>query len=52
MILSTLCGGDSETPPKEAFKKIIAKCELSDSKNKWNYLIKNLIILDRCVDEI
>ena len=25
--------------------------ETSDNVNKWNYMIKNLIILDRCVEE-
>ena len=23
----------------------------SDSKDMWNYILKNLIILDRCVEE-
>lgn len=25
--------------------------QTSDSRNKWNYIIKNLIILDRAIDE-
>lgn len=27
-----------------------SKLETSDSLNKWNYIVKNLVILDHCVD--
>ena len=29
----------------------MAKLEASDGRKKWNYIIKNLIIFDRCVEE-
>lgn len=34
-----------------AYNTIIIKLERSDSRFKWNYLIKNLIILDRATEE-
>lgn len=30
---------------------LMAKLEASDGRKKWNYIIKNLIIFDRCVEE-
>jgi hypothetical protein len=50
-ILYTLRGLDLETNDKMGFENLIAKCELSESRNKWNYLVKNLLILDRIVSD-
>jgi hypothetical protein len=47
VILTSLSGKDKETQDEVAFSTITYKLETSASKNKWNYLIKNLIILDR-----
>ena len=29
----------------------MAKLEASDGRKKWNYIIKNLIIFDRCTED-
>ena len=50
-ILSAFNGTDPETKPADAFKTIINKLKTSDSRTKWNYIIKNLIILDRAIEE-
>lgn len=50
-ILTTLAGKDEETRSEIAFLLIMAKLETSESLKKWNYIVKNLIILDRCVEE-
>jgi hypothetical protein len=46
-----LSGQDSETPAKLGFQTIVTKLEVSSSRKKWCYIIKNLIILDRTVEE-
>lgn len=50
VILNTLGGKDLETRPQVGFATIVSKLETSESKEKWNYLLKNLIIFDRCVE--
>jgi len=49
--LQTLAGHDVETRSEVGFRTILVKMQYSDSLKKWNYVIKNLIILDRCIDE-
>ena len=49
--MQTLGGKDPETRPQVGFSLLVAKLQSSDSLTKWNYIIKNLIILDRCVEE-
>ncbi|CAD8080647.1 unnamed protein product [Paramecium primaurelia] len=49
-IMLTLSGKDPETRPQVGFTTILAKLEQSQSKIYWNYIIKNLIILDRCIE--
>ena len=44
-------GFDSETRPNIGFYTLKAKLESSHSLKKWTYIIKNLIILDRCLEE-
>ena len=44
-------GNDKEISAEAAFQTIIKKIQSSDSKNKWNYLVKNLLIIDRLIDE-
>lgn len=44
-------GEDPETPANLAFMTLMAKLEASDGRKKWNYIIKNLIIFDRCAEE-
>lgn len=39
-----------ETRAQVGFATLVTKLETSESKEKWNYLLKNLIILDRCVE--
>ncbi len=51
VILQTLGGKDKETRSEIAFLTLMAKLESSDSMKKWNYIVKNLIILDRTVEE-
>jgi hypothetical protein len=34
-----------------AISEIMSRAEVSSSKNKWNYLLKNFIIIDRAVSE-
>ncbi|KRX00129.1 hypothetical protein PPERSA_10628 [Pseudocohnilembus persalinus] len=50
VILNTLNGRDMETRAQVGFATLVTKLETSESKEKWNYLLKNLIILDRCVE--
>jgi len=50
-VLKTLAGEDKETKPNIAFNVIIAKLQSSDSRGYWNYLVKNLVILDRMLDD-
>ena len=50
-VICTLSGKDQETKASFAFGVIIAKLETSHSKIYWNYMVKNLIILDRAVEE-
>lgn len=49
--MQALAGRDEETRSEVAFRTIVVKMQYSDSLKKWNYVIKNLIILDRCVEE-
>lgn len=51
VILSCLADNDPETRPSMAFSTIIAKLQTSDSRHEWNYILKNLVLLDRCVEE-
>jgi len=51
VILQTLGGKDKETRSEIGFLTLMTKIECSDSLRKWNYVVKNLIILDRCVEE-
>lgn len=50
-ILKSLKGKDPETKAELAFSTITMKLEGSESRKLWYYLIKNLIILDRCVED-
>lgn len=50
-ILKSLSGNDTETKPSTAFQTLVNKLKTSDSRKYWNYLMKNLVILDRAVDE-
>ncbi|CAD8083941.1 unnamed protein product [Paramecium primaurelia] len=49
-ILLTLSGKDPDTSQQIGITTIFTKLESSESKIYWNYIIKNLIILDRCVE--
>ena len=49
--MKTLKGTDHETKANVAYNLIIAKIQSSDSRGKWNYLMKNLIILDRMIEQ-
>ena len=49
--MQTLAGHDAETRSEVGFRTILVKMQYSDSLKKWNYIVKNLIILDRCTDE-
>lgn len=51
VILIALAGNDPETRSELAFRTLMVKLQYSDSLKYWNYIIKNLIILDRCVEE-
>jgi len=51
IMINTLRGLDTETRPQQAFNTIVLKILHSESRNMWNYMIKNLIMLDRCVEE-
>lgn len=46
-----MAGKDNETRPEVAFRTLIVKLQYSESLKKWNYIVKNLIILDRMVEE-
>ena len=50
-MLSCLAGNDTETRPSAAFTTIVEKLQSSKSRFHWNYILKNLVILDRCVEE-
>lgn len=50
-ILQTLAGRDEETRSEVGFRTILVKMQYSDSLKKWNYIVKNLIILDRCIED-
>ncbi len=50
-ILKTLSGDDKETKALSGFQTIINKLQTSDSRKHWNYLMKNLVLLDRTVEE-
>lgn len=50
-MMTTLRGEDHETPAGLAFTTLMAKLEASDGRKKWNYLLKNLIIFDHCLEE-
>ena len=49
--MKTLKGKDHETKANIAYNLIIAKIQSSDSRGKWNYLVKNMIILDRMIEQ-
>ena len=49
--MQTLAGRDTETRSEVGFRTIVVKMQYSDSLKKWNYIVKNLLILDRCVEE-
>ncbi|KAM3131010.1 hypothetical protein pb186bvf_016928 [Paramecium bursaria] len=49
-ILLTLSGKDPETRPQIGYSTITSKLENSASKMSWIYLVKNLILLDRCCE--
>jgi len=51
IILKSLSGNDTETKPSTAFQTLVSKLKTSDSRKYWNYLMKNLVILDRTIDE-
>ena len=51
ILINTFRGLDTETRPQQAFNTIVLKILHSESRNMWNYMIKNLIMLDRCVEE-
>ena len=50
-LVSTLLGRDSETRPEIAFYTIIAKLEASGNRVKWKYVLKNIMILERVVEQ-
>lgn len=50
-LVETFRGRDSETKPEIAFYTIVAKIEASGNRTKWKYILKNLMILDRLLDE-
>lgn len=50
-LLAVLSGKDPETKPSLAFSVITAKLEASKSRKYWNYIVKNLVVLDRAIDE-
>jgi hypothetical protein len=49
-MVDILSGIEKKVDPNEAITIIFTKIESSENKNLWYYLIKNLIILDRCID--
>lgn len=51
VISEILHGKDKETRAEVAFATITAKISSSISARKWNYIVKNLIILNMCVNE-
>lgn len=51
MILSKFTNKDPEFKGFAAFYTILAKIRASKSRNYWSYIIKNLAILDRVVNE-
>lgn len=51
VLLNTLTGNDTETRASAGFSIICAKMQAGDSRNKWNYILKNLIVLDRTAEE-
>lgn len=46
-----MAGKDEETRSEIGFRTLLVKMQYSDSLKKWNYIVKNLIILDRSVEE-
>ena len=48
--MNALSGSDNETVAQVAFSTIVAKIENSDSRKYWNYVLKNLILLDRSIE--
>lgn len=50
-MLASLKDEDHETPAGLAFTTLMAKLEASDGRKKWNYLLKNLIVFDHCLEE-
>ena len=51
MISLALHGKDKDTRAEIAFTTITAKMQSSMSSKSWNYIVKNLVILNMCVDE-
>jgi len=49
--METFRGKDNETKAEIAFYTIVAKIEASGNRTKWKYILKNLMILDRLVEE-
>ena len=50
-ILEAFAGKNIETRPEIAFNKFMTRLCITDNLNKWHYILKYLIILDRCVEE-
>jgi hypothetical protein len=40
-----------ETTSQQAFEQIVQKIQNSKSSHLWNYLVKNLVIVDACVNQ-
>ena len=49
--MQTLADKDKETRASVAIQTFLAKLEASESRKFWNYMVKNLVILDRAIDE-
>jgi len=50
-LLKTLSGKDNETKASYGFQTLVNKLRTSDSRKYWNYLMKNLVILDRAIED-
>ena len=49
--MKTLSGADPEMKGSTAISTIIGKLKVSQSRKYWNYIMKNLVILDRAIEE-
>ena len=45
-----LTSGDEETEPQSGINMLIGKLQASTSTACWNYVLKNLIVMDRVVE--